>query len=231
VKKLLRSLTALALLLAFAGPTTNAQQNELNWTMERAIRQLDRQGSDFETVLAEADVAWTESDGTVSRSLQGRIYINAKGEFRLNVTSPNKSTVMIRSRTLYDYDPAASTVKEYSLSRHKNLLEVFLPLGFSTTGKDLDKEFLVTFIGEQTFSDRRALGLELTPKRDSARAVVSRIELWVDQASWLPIKQVVTGSAGGPSMTATYRGTARNLSLNSDLFRTDWPRGTERLRQ
>ena len=33
-----------------------AQNNELNWTMDRAVRQLDRQGSDLESVLSEVDV-------------------------------------------------------------------------------------------------------------------------------------------------------------------------------
>ena len=43
-------LIAGALLLATSG---FAQQNELNWTMERAIKQLDHQGEDFESMLAE----------------------------------------------------------------------------------------------------------------------------------------------------------------------------------
>ena len=44
-----------ALLVATSG---FAQQNELNWTMERAIKQLNHQGEDFESMLAEADVEW-----------------------------------------------------------------------------------------------------------------------------------------------------------------------------
>jgi glutathione S-transferase len=66
-------------------------------------------------------------------------------------------------------------VKEYRLSKHKDRLEAFIPLGFSTTGKDFNKDFLVTFIGEETIGDRRTLGLELTPKKDSTRAIVSKI--------------------------------------------------------
>jgi outer membrane lipoprotein-sorting protein len=231
VKKIFVLLVPLAVTMIAAAPMADAQQNELNWTMDRAIRQLDRQGKDFETVLAEAEVAWIDASGATVRALKGRIYVNDKGDFRLNSTAPDTSTVMISGRTLYDYDPAAGSVKEYALSRHKNRLEVFIPLGFSITGKDLEKQFLVTFIGEQTMDSRRTLGLELTPKRDSMREVVRRIELWMDESSWLPVKQVIVAAAGGASMTASYQGTARNLSLNRDLFKADWPRGTERLKQ
>ena len=93
---------------------------------------------------------------------------------------------MLHSKTFYDYDPATSVVKEYSLSKHKNRLEPYVRLGFSPTGKDLQKDFLVSFIGEKEVGGRRALGLELTPKKDSLRAVIAKIELWVDEASWLP---------------------------------------------
>ena len=220
-------LIAGALLLAASG---FAQQNELNWSMERAIKQLDHQGEDFESMLAEADVEWKAQDGS-SRSMQGRIFMNKDGEFRLTEKSPKTGTVMLHRKTFYDYDPATSVVKEYSLSKHKNRLEPYVRLGFSSTGKDLQKDFLVSFIGEKEISGRRALGLELTPKKDSLRAVISKIELWVDEASWLPARQVISQAAGGETMTITYTGMAKNLSLNPDLFKVDWPKGTDRQRQ
>ena len=216
-----------ALLMAASG---FAQQNELNWSMERAIKQLDHQGEDFESMLAEADVEWKAQDGS-SRSMQGRIFMNEDGEFRLTEKSPKTGTVMLHSKTFYDYDPATSVVKEYSLSKHKNRLEPYVRLGFSPTGKDLQKDFLVSFIGEKEISGRRALGLELTPKKDSLRAVISKIELWVDEASWLPARQVISQAAGGETMTITYTGMAKNLSLNPDLFKVDWPKGTDKQRQ
>lgn len=208
-----------------------AQENELGWTMERAVKQLDRQGQGFETVLAEANIEWKDKDGMVDKTVNGRIYMNDDGDVRLSAQQPTEYTMLLSGPNLYEHDPAKAVVEEYRLSQHKNRLEPFVPLGFSTTGKDLSKDFLVTFIGEQEISGRRTLGLELTPKKDSTRAVVARIELWVDQASWLPARQIIMESASGESMTVTYTGTARNLALNSDLFKDDWPRGTEKVRK
>lgn len=56
--------TGLAALIAavfVSSPAVLAQDNELSWNMESAIEQLNRQGSDFETVLAQATVTWSES--------------------------------------------------------------------------------------------------------------------------------------------------------------------------
>jgi len=218
------------LVLVASASTAAAQTNELNWTMERAVKQLDHQGSDFESMLAEADVEWKSADGTV-KTMKGRIFMNRNGEFRVNEKSPKTGTVMLRGKTFYDYDPEAAVVKEYRLSRHKTRLEPYVRLGFSPTGKDLQKDFLISFIGEQEISGRRALGLELTPKKDSLREAISKIEIWVDEASWLPARQVISQAGGGETMTITYSGTAKNLSLNPDLFKDDWPRGVKKERQ
>jgi outer membrane lipoprotein-sorting protein len=223
--------SVISMLLTLAATmVVSAQQNELAWTMERAIKQLDRQGSDFESVLAEVDINMSAPEGEPLQIHSGRIYVNAKGDFRLNAASPDKRTILFDGNTVHHYDPEAKLVKQYSLSKHKDRLEVFIPLGFSTTGKDLDKNFLVTFIGEETIGDRRTLGLELTPKNDKTRAVVSRIEIWVDESSWLPARQVITQSAGGQVLTVIYRGTARNLDLNRELFDDNWPKGTQKER-
>ena len=214
-----------------ASITTHGQQNELGWTMESAVRQLDRQGEDFESVLADIEVDWSNNEHGEMDIESGRLYMNDRGELRIIAEAPDKKTILLDGNTLYHYDPATSTVEEYSLSKHKDRLEVFIPIGFSVTGRDLSDDFLVTFIGENTTGSRRTLGLELTPKRDSVRAVVARMELWVDQASWLPARQVISQAAGGQTLTINYAGTARNLSLNSELFNDKWPKGTEKVRK
>jgi outer membrane lipoprotein-sorting protein len=225
--KTIQILAGLVLAITFA-PNANGQNNELNWTMERAVSQLDRQGSDLESVLAEVDVDWTGQAQGADRIRSGRIYINERGEFRISVEMPKKRTVLLEGNTLHFYDAEAATVDEYSLNRHKNRLEVYIPVGFSTTGKDLEDDFLVTFIGEETIGDRRTLGLELTPKRDNVREVVSKIQVWFDEASWLPARQIISSSAGGATLTVNYKGTARNLDLNPKLFDDNWPRGTKK---
>ena len=138
----------------------------------------------------------------------------------------------MQGNTVSYYNSTLARVDEYRLSSNKSRLEPFIPLGFSTTGKDLDRDYLVTFIGEEVNAgQRRLLGLELTPKSDSLRAVVARMQIWVDEASWLPARQVITYGNGQQTLTITYSGLARNLNLNPDLFKADWPRGTQKVRK
>ena len=208
-----------------------AQENELGWTMASAIKQLDRQGNDLETVLAQVDIEWSgEADG-LERIRTGRVYFNSKGDFRINGETPNKRVLLLEGRTLHLYDPAASQVTDVSLSKNKGRLEPFMRLGFSVTGRDLERDYLITFAGESDIGGRRTLNLEMTPKRDEVRAVVSKIEIAFDQASWLPARQVISHTSGTQTVTVSYSGTARNLNLNPQLFRAKWPKGTDKVRK
>jgi outer membrane lipoprotein-sorting protein len=225
----LATVTGCILALVLSAPIA-AQNNELNWTMDRAVRQLDRQGSDLESVLSEVDVEWSGEAQDADRIQSGRIYMNRRGDFRITADMPKKRTILKEGNSVHHYDPEAKKVDIYSLSRNKGRLEAYIPLGFTVTGKDLDNDFLVTFIGEETIGDRRTLGLEFTPKRDNVRAVVSKIRIWFDEASWLPARQEISHASGGAALTINYSGTARNLDLNPDLFRDNWPRGTDKNR-
>ena len=226
LKIYMRLLALLAILIS--GPSL-AQKNELGWTMDSAIKQLDRQGSDFDTALADVVIDWISRDGAADKGNRGRIYLNSRGEVRIHINSPEERTVLIRGSDVLLYDPAKAIVDEFSRSKD-NRLEIYTILGFSMTGKSLTKDYLVTFLGEDEISNRRVIGLELTPKSDAQRASVSSIQLWIDQASWLPVKQVIKHTPSGQSITATFSGTARNLSLNPELFKANWPKGTKKVR-
>ena len=220
----------LAISFCALGVSVTAQQNELGWTMESAIKQIDRQASDMETVLSQVSIEWSGEAQGMDRIQSGRFYMNRDGDFRIRDDSPAKHILLVDRNTLYLYDPGMKQVREIRLSRDKGRLEPFMRVGFTLTGKELQDDYLVTFIGEQEIGDRRTLGLEMTPKKDDVRAVVAKIQVWFDQASWLPVRQTLTHTSGTQTVTVDYSGTARNLNLNPDLFKADWPRGTDKVR-
>jgi outer membrane lipoprotein-sorting protein len=206
--------------------------NELNWTLDSALAQIDRQAQDFNTALADVEAKW-QSAGQEKphRTSTGRIYVNKDGVVRFNVSDPAERTVLVTKNEVQEYDPVRALVDRYSLSKHKTRLEPYARLGFTTTGKELRDDFLVTLLGEDKLNGRRLVGLELTPKSDRARETVARIQLWIDQASWMPVKQVIVHVKTGETLTVTYYGMARNLKLNPDLFKAKWPKGTQQLKR
>ena len=221
-----RGLVALCALV-FAG--TVAAQNELGWTLDSALKQVERQSKDFSSLLAEVSAVSKSAEGEIVGELTGRLYMNKNGDIRIQVGDDSGREVLVTRSEVQEYDPAQQLVERYSLSKHKDRMEPYARLGFTTTGKDLKDDFLVTMLGEDNIRGERALMLQLTPKRDRDRQVVSSITLWINQASWMPMRQVIEEVQNRQTLTVDYAGAARNLNLNPEFFKSNWPRGTKRV--
>jgi outer membrane lipoprotein-sorting protein len=191
------------------------------------MKQVDKQAGDFESAMARVEITRASNDGQLEVE-SGTAFFNEQGDIRLTVDTPESRVYLLDGRDLYRYLPAQSIVEEYYLPKHPQMLAVFLRLGFSATGRSLEDDYLVSAIGERFIGGRRTLGLDLTPKNNDERDLVSGIRLWIDQASWMPVEQVIEATATGHTMTIHYSNMARNLNLNPELFKGNWPRGTRK---
>lgn len=223
-----RSLIMTMLLTAslLLGHGASAQVNELGWTLDSALKQIELQAKDFDSAMADFQAVWTD-DGVETENGSGRIYFNDRSELRLVIDTPDERVLLIDGKYFYDYYPVQAYVDKYYLPKNTQKLIPYVNYGFTKTGRDLRDNFLVTLLGEDKIGDRRVLGLELTPKKEAVRAVTSRMELWIDQASWVPARQVLHHVSGGRTLVLNYTGTSTNLQLSPDLFKAKWPRGTE----
>jgi outer membrane lipoprotein-sorting protein len=221
---LIRSLLLALFPAALAG---HAADPDITWELSDALLQVDRQADNFETAMAHVIIRRVTTSGE-EETEEGVVFINKKGDVRIVTESPEARIYLMDNRDLYRYLPEKQIVEEYYLPRHPQLVAPFLRLGFSTTGRDLEDDYLVSAIGERMIGDRRTLGLDLTPERSEDRARVAGIKLWIDQASWMPVEQEIEATANGSKMTVTFSNMARNLRLNPDLFKPSWPRGTKK---
>ncbi len=226
MKNTLLILTALSTLLFVPA---HAADPDINWDLSDALRQIDRQADDFDTAMAHVVIRRVDAAGS-EETEEGVFFVNEKGDIRIVTESPEARVYLMDNKDLYRYMPEKQLVEEYYLPRHPDRVAPFLRLGFSTTGRDLEDDYLVSAIGERMIGDRRTLGLDLTPKREKDRAQVAGMKLWIDQASWMPVEQEIEATANGSMMTVTFTNMARNLKLNPDLFKRQWPRGTKKVK-
>ena len=201
-----------------------AQAPQITWDLDEALTQIERQADDFETFMARATVVNISSDGTETRTI-GTGFIRKDGMMRYDPDNSSIQYLVDRDKVMI-HDKTAKTVEEFRFRDHADRLEPFIRLGFSTTGKDLRDNYLITILKEEEIGESRTLQMELTPKKDDARAKIRNVQLWIDQASWLPKRQEINAT-NGASKTITYEGMARNLNLRPELFSDNWPRGTD----
>jgi len=220
------------LLLAAASltvsPNGNAAQAAL--TAEAVLKQLDREAKQFQSLTA--DVERTKVTVVVDdRSTEsGQMQVRHDDKMRIELTAPDPRTILRDGDHLFIYTPKTRQVEEYDLSKHRDLVDQFLLLGFGTSAESLKKGYLITVEGEESIGTQKVVRLELTPKSDEVRKQISKIELWLDEATWLPAQQKFYETGTEDYFIIRYTNVARNVSLPDSRFRPHWPGGVTRIK-
>ncbi len=218
-------LIIVALLFAQAASIAAAAQTAGHWTLETVLRQLDIEAKTFQSLTA--DIERTKVTVVVNdhSTESGQIFVRRDGKMRIDFTNPDPRTILRTGNDLFLYNPKANQVEQFDLSKHRSMVDQFLLLGFGTSGGDLDRGYLVTLVGEENLGGRKTVKLELTPKSDEVRNQVSKIDIWMDESTWLPAQQQFFETGSGDYLLIAYSNIARNPRLSDNEFKQNWPKG------
>lgn len=220
----------LAAMLARASAAAMVQpQTRSTWTLESVLRALDNESGSFQSLTADVERTKVTVVVNVKSTETGAIFVRGD-KMRLDLKTPSPRTILRTGDTIYVYTPGLNRVEEYNLGKHRELVDQFLLLGFGTSGHALQKGFLVTFLGERTLDHQRALLLELTPKSKEVRNQISKIHLWFDESSWLPVQQEFFETGTEDYFIIRYTNLVRNASIPNSRFQPRWPKGTQKVK-
>lgn len=220
------------LVILCAGLTSGSAttgQNHSPLSLESALRQLDAAAKDFHSLSA--DVERTKVTVVVNdRSTEsGKILVRGD-RMLLEMKAPDARTILRTGDNIYIYNPGLKRVEEYNLGKNRALFDQYLLLGFGTQGRELQKHYLVTLLGEPALDDKKTAELELTPKSEQVRSNISKIQIWFDESSWLPVQQQFFETGSGDYFIIRYSKIARNPDLGDAHFKPHWPKGTEKIK-
>jgi outer membrane lipoprotein-sorting protein len=206
-----------------------AAQNHAPWTLESVLHQLDTEARSFHSLSA--DVERTKVTVVVNdqSTESGQILVHGD-KMRIDMTSPSPRTILRNDKTLWVYTPGLKRVEEYDLSQHRAVVDQFLRLGFGTPGNELQKGYEVTLLGEPTLDNKKVVQLELTPKLEPVRNQISKIQLWIDESSWLPVQQKFFETGSQDYFVIRYANIVRNPKIHDSQFKPHWPHGTQKLK-
>ena len=199
-------------------------------TLDEVFKQMDREQSQFQSLTA--GIERTKVTVVVNdRSTEaGQIEVRRDGKMRIDLGSPDQKTILRDGDHIYVYTPKIRRVEEYDLGKHRVLIDQLLLLGFGTSGESLKKSYLITLQGEETLNAQRVVLLELTPRSDEVRRQISKIDLWLNEANWLPAQQQFYENGSGDYSIIRYQNMARNIPVSDARFRPAWPKGTTRVK-
>jgi len=216
---------------SFLVSTGAARAEDSQWTVNQVLKQIDKANKEFRSMTAQIKVEHVVPGETETHAVTGKVWVDVRNGMRVDFTDPEKSTLLCTYTDLYVYKPDEATLEQIRLAKSPDRIEQYMQLGFTLWGTALQKDYLVTLVGKDPVGDRSGLLLELTPKSDAIRARISKIRLWIDQATWLPIQQEIAYAGPGNKGRALYTGAARNVSIDKSLFKPKWPKGTTKIKR
>jgi outer membrane lipoprotein-sorting protein len=224
-----------AALVVFVGllaavPRRAARASGPPWTLASVLHQLDREAKQFRNLTAVVERTKVTVVVNDRSTETGKIYVRRDGRMRLDLAPPDERTILRTGDELYIYNPHIRRVEIYNLARHREIVDQFLLLGFGTPVHELKKDFLMTLLGEETLDRHKVVLLELTPKAEKVRDQISKIHLWIDEATWLPIQQKFFETGTQDYFVIRYSDIVRNASIDSNLFKPHWPKGTRKVK-
>jgi outer membrane lipoprotein-sorting protein len=202
---------------------------QTNWTLENTLKQMDVQAASFHSLTADLErikVTVVVNDKSIE---SGQIFVRSDDKMRIEVTQPDARTILRDGDNFYIYNPKIHRVEEYNLGKKKSVVDQFLLLGFGTSGSSLKESYTVALKGEETLDNRKVLLLELLPKTEEVRKQLSKIQLWLDESTWLPVQQQFFETGSGDYFIIRYRNVNRNVRVPDSEFKPHWPRGTTKI--
>ena len=185
---------------------------------------MDKSAQDFHTLTADIEHSKYTAVVKDTSTETGHIFVRRDEKMRIEIVKPDPRTILRTGDSLYVFNPKINRVEEFDLGKNRAMVDQYIRLGFGTKSEDLKKSYLVTVTGEEQLDNRKAIVVELTPKADQIRSQITRIQMWIDEASWLPIQQKIYETGSGDYILFHYTGMMKNLKINDSRFKQDWPK-------
>jgi len=208
----------------------SAAQETPHWATESALNRMDKAASDFRSLTADVEqIKYTDVVKDTSTET-GQVFVRRDQKMRIELTKPDPKTILRTGDSLFIYTPKINRVEEYNLGKHRAIIDQYMRLGFGTKSQDLRKSYDIHLAGEEEIDHHKTLLLELTPKSEEIRNQITKIEMWVDESSWLPIQQKFFEASRGDYFLVKYSNMMKNLKINDAKFKPDWPKNATRVK-
>jgi outer membrane lipoprotein-sorting protein len=208
----------------------SSAQEAPRWTTGSALNRMDRAAADFHSLTADIEqIKYTDVVKDTSTET-GQILVRRDQKMRIELTKPDPKTILRTGDSLFIYTPKINRVEEYNLGKHRAIIDQYMRLGFGTKSQDLRKSYDINLVGEEEIDHRKTLLLQLIPKSEEVRNQITKIQMWVDESSWLPIHQKFFEATGGDYFLVKYSNMMKNLKISDAKFKPDWPKNAARVK-
>ena len=198
------------------------------WTTDSVLAMMDKSARDFHTLTADIEhIKYTDVVKDTSAET-GKLLVRRDEKMRIEFFKPDRRTILRTGDSLFVFTPKINRVEEYDLGKNREMVDQYVLLGFGTKSDNVRKSYEVRVIGETELDNKKTVQIELTPKSEQMRKQIAKIQMWIDESSWLPIQQKFFESGSEDYLIFHYTNVMKNLKIGDNQFKQDWPKGVTR---
>jgi outer membrane lipoprotein-sorting protein len=203
---------------------------EKKWTADAVLEMMDKSAADFRSLTANVEhIKYTEVVKDTSTET-GQIFVRRDQKMRIEFAKPDPRTILRSGDSLFIYNPKINRVEEYDLGKNRAMVDQYLSLGFGMKSQSVRKNYEVALNGEDEIDNRKAFLLQLIPKSEDVRQQITKVEMWIDGSSWLPVQQKFFQAGSGDYLLIKYSNMMKNLKISDSKFKPDWPKDATRIK-
>jgi outer membrane lipoprotein-sorting protein len=199
-------------------------------TTESVLAMMDKSAADFRSLTAALENTKFTDVVKDSSTETGHIFVRRDQKMRIEIQKPDPRTILRSGDSLFVYTPKIKRVEEYDLGKNRAMVDQYVLLGFGTKSQNMLKSYDVKLTGEEQLDGKKTFVLELTPKSDEVRRQITKIQMWIDESSWLPIQQKFFETGSGDYIQFHYSDVMKNLKISDSRFKQDWPKDVNRVK-
>jgi len=219
-------LVFIVILAVSVTPQSPAQGTQ--WTTDSVLAMMDKSAKDFHTLTADIEhIKYTDVVKDTSTET-GKLLVRRDEKMRIEFFKPDRRTILRTGDSLFVFTPKINRVEEYDLGKNRDLVDQYVLLGFGTKSDNVRKSYEVKVISETELDNKKTVQIELIPKSDQMRKQIAKIQMWIDEASWLPIQQKFLESGSEDYLIFHYTNVMKNLKIGDNQFKQDWPKSVIR---
>lgn len=191
---------------------------------------MDKAAQGFHTLTANIEhIKYTDVVKDTSTE-SGKMWLRRDQKMRIEFTQPDTRTILRNGDSLYVFTPKINRVEEYDLGKNREMVDQYVLLGFGTKSENVRKSYAVKLVSETELDQKKIALLELTPKSEQVGKQIAKIQMWIDEASWLPVQQKFFESGSQDYLIFHYTNVMENLKIPDSQFKQDWPKGVSRVK-
>jgi outer membrane lipoprotein-sorting protein len=155
------------------------------------LTRMDRAAAEFHSLSAGMKRVQFTAVLSESSEMDGAVRLRrTKGGTQgiVEFQQPEQRTVFINGKQVQIYYPKANTVEIYDASKYTSNMDQILLLGFGTSAAELKKSYDIKDGGAQKINGADTTRIELTPRSDEMKKLITKIELWIPEGQSNPVR-------------------------------------------